>query len=150
MADLITKGMPDWQKPINDFAANNAIVVSPWTDSGITYINGYAQHTNDMPHALRYRTIKLGGVLIETQLTGWFNTPPQKSTQGVVEVCKFPSEIFKSGFSILSNKIESISTGQYVGYGVNTDDSALTINLWWLTKEYTSGGEAQTNLCVSW
>lgn len=129
----------------------NLLEISSWTDAGMTYVNGYTKHTKDMANTLKYRTIKLGGVLIETQFAGWYDsTGSLKSTQGVVEVCKFPSGIFRSGLTLATNKIESISTGQYVGYGVNTGDSALTINLWWLTKEFAAGTEIQTNLCLSW
>lgn len=146
----IVTGMEKGPEAIDANFKDNLLEISEWTNAGMTYVNGYSQHTNDMPNTLKYRTIKLGGVLIETQFRGYINTPALKSTQGVVEICKFPSVIFKSGFPILSNKIESISSGQYVGYGVSTVDSALTINLWWITKEFAAGTEIQTNFCVNW
>lgn len=146
----IFTGMEKGPEAIDANFKDNLLEISAWTDAGMTYVNGYSQHTKDMPNTLKYRTIKLGGVLIETQFAGFFETPPLKSSQGVVEVCKFPTEIFRSDFSILSNKTDYISTGQYVTFGAHTDVSALTINLWGLTKEFTTRGEAQTNLCLSW
>lgn len=146
----IFTGMEKGPEMIDANFKDNLLEISAWTDAGMTYVNGYSQNTKDMPNTLEYRTIKLGGVLIETQFCGYFVTPAIKSTQGVVEFCKFPSEIFRSGRKVQSNEIKSIATDQYVGYGANTDDSALTINLWWLTKEFAAGTSIATNLCLSW
>ncbi|MFC6170445.1 hypothetical protein [Loigolactobacillus jiayinensis] len=146
----IFSGMELGPEAIDANFKDNLLEISAWTDAGMTYINGYSQHTIDMPNTLKYRTIKLGGVLIETQFGGFFDAPALKSTQGVVEVCKFPTEIFRSGLTLIFNKNCYISTGQYVMFGTNSDDSALTINLWGLTKEFTTRAMVQTNLCLSW
>ena len=146
----IFTGMEKGPEAINKNFKDNLLEISAWTDAGMTYINGNYPNSNDMANTLKYRTIKLGGVLMETQFCGWFNMPAVNRTLGVVEISKFPSEIFRSGFALSSNRIESFSTDQYIAFGVNPDDSALYINLWPITKEFPDGKTIMTNLCVSW
>lgn len=146
----IVAGMEKGPEAIDANFKDNLLEISDWSATGLTYLNGFSQHTIDMPNTLKYRTIKLGGVLIETQFAGFSDAPALKSTLGVVEICKLPSGILRSNFVNLSNQIESVATDQFVGYGIDTDRSALMVNLWGLTKELTDVGKIRTNLCVSW
>ncbi|KRK34371.1 hypothetical protein [Loigolactobacillus bifermentans] len=102
MADLITKGMPDWQKPINDFAAKNAIVVSPWSTTGITYTNGFGPDS-DTANALHYRTVDQGSQRT-IQFAGWIKNPALVKSQKIT-FASIPVSLFK-GYTGLIQQYE--------------------------------------------
>ncbi|MGK4058273.1 hypothetical protein AB0Y04_00880 [Loigolactobacillus coryniformis] len=144
----IFTGMEKGPEMIDANFKDNLLEISGWSNAGITYVNGFSQHTNDMPNTLKYRTIKLGGILISTEFSGYFNNPALKSSQGVINVCNLPSNILKSSFSRESNSEKNLAKESgFLSFGIS--GSALRINIWEITKDLTAG-EIRTNYGIEW
>lgn len=144
----IVTGMEKGPEAIDANFKDNLLEISAWTDAGITYVNGFSQHTNDMPNTLKYRTIKLGGMLISTEFSGFFNNPALKSSQGIISVCNLPSNILKSDFSRESNSEKNLAKESgFVSFHIS--GSALRMNIYEITKDWTAG-EMVCNYGIEW
>ncbi|MGK4059025.1 hypothetical protein AB0Y04_04735 [Loigolactobacillus coryniformis] len=144
----IFTGMEKGPEMIDKNFNDNLLEISSWTDVGITYVNGFSEHTNDMANTLKYRTIKLGGMLIYTEFSGYFNNPALNSSQGIINICNLPSNILKSGFSRESNSEKNLANESgFLSFGIS--GSALRINIWEITKNLTAG-EMRINYGIEW
>lgn len=89
MTDLITKGMSDWKKPINDFAKNNAITAGAWSDVGITCINGVKVQDGSY---LKYAKTTYGEIK-QVVIHGWITIPTLKFNEAI-QCVQLPSSLF--------------------------------------------------------
>ncbi|QER67569.1 hypothetical protein [Paucilactobacillus nenjiangensis] len=101
-----------------------ATTKNDWTETGITYLNGFSRNGDD---PLKYATVDLGNSTRMTCLSGWIKTSQINWNSSVVGI-KIPTSIFKSG--------NYASTGGYlfpwndilVNYNVNVSTGEVTFH----------------------
>lgn len=148
MTATIIKGQPDWQTPINQFMAGNAINYSDWSSTGVSLLNGFSSSTSNTLVQLRYRQGTVGTHNI-VQVQGWINTPALTSNKDVNAFMLPTSILPASGTRLLVLSPYSWITANEQLWIHLADSTSSTFTCTLLGND-TAAGSASINLTIEY
>ena len=131
-----------WLDTINAEAdtLNNALSLTPWTNAGLTYINGATKNSAE----LKYRTAEFGDMHM-VQFSGWINFPAFPSS-GTLEVVAVPTSLFSLNTCNILGSV-GLSGSNIVSLYMEFTAGHLTLVN---DSQMTSGGSMEINLTITY